>query len=181
MADDPTGEITNLDQVIGVLRDYLDKRTTSQLDINRRLDFLVSQLGGISELTHRVDGLEAGLQQQGITLQSLTRLVGDAQNDFDDRTQIILRDAELLRGTLRDATAAFQQAQDNQNRDWDDRWQALRGDIDGLRAANKERVQAEATVTVSKISRSQAVAIALITTLGAVLVSLITQLLQQAK
>lgn len=179
--DDSPGEMTNLDQVIGVLRDYLDKRTTSQLDINRRLDFLVSQLGGISELTHRVDGLDAGAQQQAITLQSLSRIVGDAQNDFDDRTQIILRDAELLRGTLRDATTTFQQAQDNQNRDWDDRWQALRSDLDGLHSANKERAQAEATVTVSKISRSQAVAIAIITTVGALLVSLITQLLQQAK
>jgi hypothetical protein len=171
-------DAANLDQVIEMLRGYLDQRNTGSLEINRRLDFLVSKLGGVEEMAHRTDLLEERAQKCDAVLQSLTKIVEIAQVDFDARTQVVLRDAEQLRSTMREAMTMFQKAQDDQNTDWDERWQALRNDFEKWKT---DRAQEQASITVSKIGRSERVMIAVIMLLSTIAGIIATQILQQVK
>lgn len=164
---------------MAVMRDYLDKRSTSQLAINQRLDFLVSKLGGIEEMVHRIDLIDGRLKSTENVTQSLFQIIETAQREFDTRTVVVLKDAEMLRGTVRDATTAFQQAQEAQNSDWDERVQALRRDLERVMAALDKRDSETAVVTTARIGRSERVTIALITLLGTLAGMIITQLLQQ--
>jgi DNA-binding transcriptional regulator PaaX len=172
MPDDAT-------EVIGILREYLDKRTTGQLDISRRLDFLVSELGGVREAISRIDQLEEHTQQIDTLLRSFSKLIESAQAEFDSRTAVVLRDAEQLRNTLREATMAFQKAQEDQNTDWDDKWQAVQKEVTRLQTYLDKREAESTAITVSKIGRSERVAISLITLLGTLGGILGTLLLQQ--
>lgn len=169
----PKIEAVDLKTVIDTMRDYLDQRTTDRLTINQRLDFLVKELGGVHELVHRVDLHDKRITEIGTVEQTMIALLKDTQELFDTRTQVVLKDAEMLRNTVRDATLAFQTAQESQNSDWDDRFEALRVLIDKLQAA-------DATVTVSRIGRSERIWITVITVIGGALVALISTLVLRA-
>jgi hypothetical protein len=166
--------------VLALLHEYMDKRTTGQLDVSRRLDFLVGELGSVKESAHRIDSIEDRLQQLDMLLQSFVKLIDGAQEDFDTRTAVVLRDAEQLRGTLREAMMVFQKAQEDQNSDWDDKWLALRKDVERIEARLDKRDSEATAVVVSKIGRSERVMIALIAALGSLGGMLLTLLLQQA-
>ncbi len=180
MSDELEGPAT-LDQVIGVLREYLDKRTTSQLEVNRRLDFLVSKLGGIDEIAHRLDSYEEQLDDSRVIQQTMLATIQHAQQEFDTRTQVVLRDAEALRNSVIQATTAFQRAQDDQNDDWDDKWNGLGKRLDALEEASKAIKREDATLAVSRIGRSERIAIALIAMLGTLAGTLITLAFTQAQ
>lgn len=176
---DPTGSV-HIDEVIRVMQQYLDQRSTDRLTLNQRMDFLVSELGGIRELVHRVDLYEERLGKVEIVGQTLIAILKDAQEDFDVRAQVVLKDAEMLRNTVRDATVAWQSAQEAQNSDWDDKWNALRLSLEALNEKLKARETSEATIVVSKIGRSERIWITVITVLGGALMALISSFLLNA-
>jgi hypothetical protein len=173
-------EVSNLEDVIAVMREYLDKRQTGQLEVNRRLDFLVSKLGGIDEIAHRIDAHDAQIDDLHIIQQTTLATIQHAQQEFDTRTQMVLRDAEALRNSVLQATTTFQRAQDDQNADWDDKWDGLGRRLDAIEEAAKAARREDATVQVAKIGRDERVWIAVITIVCGGLVSLVASLVLNA-
>jgi hypothetical protein len=92
----PLDEITSLDDVTAVLREHLDKRQTGNLAINQRLDFLVSKLGGLEEIGHHVALIDERVQKLEIVEHTQINILTEAQESFDLRTQIVLKDNEAL-------------------------------------------------------------------------------------
>lgn len=167
------------DQLIEILRKLLAERGTGALEINRRLDFLVAKLGVLEEVKSQVASLQVALERNRLTAQTILRTFESLQAEFDNRTAIVLRDAELLRGTVRDSAVLFQQAQEHQNADWDDKWQGLQAEldrhttfvqreVDRLSSLVSQSRTENATVTVSRIGRTERIAIALLVFLGSV-------------
>lgn len=172
------------------LRQFLDLRRTGQLVLSQRLDFIVSKLGGLDEMGHRLDSLTVQVEDLTLIQRTTIAMIDHAQQEFDSRTQVVLKDAEALRRTLADASASFQLAQENQNDDWHDRWQAVQSQATDQdqrlkqaeqimagwsltldqRLAELKRVaeQGQQTVTVARISRTQAIAVAVFVFLGTV-------------
>lgn len=175
--DDPVmSDNVRLSEVIEVLRGYLDQRTSGQLAVNQRLDFVVSQLGNVAELSHRVSQHGEQIEQIEVIEKTMIGVMKDAQEDFDTRAQLILKDAELLRGTVREATLAFQTAQESQNSDWDDKWRALSLSIDALNERIKQMSATDASIAISRIGRTERIWIAVISVIGGALMALLTSI-----
>jgi hypothetical protein len=165
-----------IEEVIGVMREYLDRRTTSNLEINRRLDMLVGELGRVTEQGHRLDDHDNELEQIRVVQQTMLGVLEHAQAEFDARTQVVLKDAEFLRSSVREAMLTFQKAQDDQNEDWDDKWQALVNDLERIRKELDARAEERASVAVARIGKSERTTIALMVLISSLISSAVTVL-----
>lgn len=153
----PSGDLTKSPTFIS---QYFDALQDTQLEHTR-------------ELNRQGADIEALKTLLAVHGKNIDETLTQAQTLFDLRTQMIDADYNRLAVQFREVSAAFQQSIERLNDAIDDRFLRFEKKIDSIH-------QADSTIQAARITRTQAVVIAVIVLAGTIVTSLTTALVTLA-